>query len=82
MILDNLSRRKREWIEATGATLRFLPPYSSDFNSIEKAFFKALLRTAEERTVNSLWNLIEQLVGIFQPMECANYFRSCGYNPE
>ena len=42
VIMDNLSSHKRlavkEKIEAAGATLRFLPPYSPDFNPIEKAF--------------------------------------------
>jgi len=80
VIMDNLSSHKRasvrERIEAAGATLRFLPPYSHDFNPIEKAFsrLKAMLRKAGERTVTSLWGLIGQLVDIFQPDECANYF--------
>lgn len=67
-----------------GATLRFLPPYSPDFNPIEKAFLRlmAMLRKAGERTVRSLWDLIGKLVHIFQPNECANYFRSHGYEPE
>lgn len=86
--LDNLSSHKRaavrEKIEAAGATLRFLPPYSPDFNPIEKAFsrLKAMLRKIGERTVNGLWDLIGKLVDIFQPDECANYFTSCGYDPE
>ncbi|MFN4019658.1 MAG: IS630 family transposase [Erythrobacter sp.] len=88
VIMDNLSSHKRaavkERIEAAGATLRFLPPYSPDFNPIEKAFsrLKAMLRKAGERTVRGLWDLIGQLVNIFQPDECANYFSSCGYDPE
>lgn len=88
VIMDNLSSHKRvsvrERIEAAGATLRFLPPYSPDFNPIEKAFSKpkAMLRKAEERTVRGLWTLIINLVDIFQPHDCANYFSSCGYNPE
>ena len=71
-------------IEAAGATLRFLPPYSPDFNPIEKAFskLKALLRKASERTVSGLWDCIGKLVHVFQPEECANYFSSCGYDPE
>jgi len=65
-------------------TLTFLPPYSPDFNPIEKAFsrLKAMLRKIRERTVNGLWDLIGKLVDIFQPGECANYFSSCGYEPE
>jgi transposase len=87
VIMDNLSSHKRtsvrEQIEAAGATLLFLPPYSPDFNPIEKAFarLKAMLRKAGERTVTGLWNLIGKLVDIFQPNECTNYFSSCGYDP-
>lgn len=86
VIMDNLSSHKRasvrDLIEKAGATLRFLPPYSPDFNPIEKAFskLKAMLRKIGERTVNGLWNLIGRLVDIFQPIECANYFTSCGYD--
>ena len=64
VIMDNLSSHKRasvrERIEAAGATLRFLPPYSPDFNPIEKAFsrLKAMLRKAGERSVSGLWDLI------------------------
>ena len=88
VVMDNLSSHKRasvrEWIEAAGATLRFLPPYSPDFNPIEKAFskLKAMLRKASERTVSGLWDLIGRLVDIFKPHECANYFSSCGYDSE
>ena len=87
VIMDNLSSHKRvavrERIEAAGATLRFLPPYSPDFNPIEKAFsrLKAMLRKASERTVARLWDLIGKLVDICQPDECANHFSSCGYDP-
>lgn len=72
VIMDNLSSHKRaavkEKIEAAGATLRFLPAYSPDFNPIEKAFsrLKAMLRKAGERTVRGLWDLIGRLVDIFQ----------------
>lgn len=88
VIIDNLSSHKRaavkERIEAAGATLRLLSPYSPDFNPIEKAFYrlKAMRRKAGERTVSGLWGLIGRLVDIFQPAECANYFCSCGYEPK
>ena len=88
VIMDNLSSHKRpavrDRIEATGAALRFLPPYSPDFNPIEKAFsrLKAMLRKAGERTVNGLWSLIGTLVDIFKPGECNKYFISCGYEPQ
>jgi transposase len=86
VIMDNLSSHKRtvvrERIEAAGAALLFLPPYSPDFNPIEKAFsrLKAMLRKAGERTVSGLRDLIGKLVDIFQPTECANYFSSCRYD--
>jgi transposase len=88
VIMDNLSSHKapaaRDAIEAAGATLLFLPPYSPDFNPIEKAFarLKAMLRKVGERTVSGLWDLIGRLIDIFKPAECANYFSSCGYEPE
>jgi transposase len=88
VIMDNLSSHKRrsvrEMIEAAGAELRFLPPYSPDFNPIEMAFarLKALLRKAGERTIDTLWNKIGQIVGMFQIDECTNYFAACGYDAD
>jgi transposase len=86
VIMDNLSSHKgprvREMIEAAGAGLLYLPPYSPDFNPIEKAFskLKALLRKAAERTVEGLWTTIGQLLEAFTPTDCANYFAACGYD--
>jgi transposase len=88
VILDNLAaykrRETRRAIEATGASLLFLPPYSPDFNPIENAFskLKALLRKAAERTLNGLWDTIGQFLDAFTPAECANYFTAAGYEPE
>lgn len=88
VIMDNLSSHKRasvrDLIAHAGASLRFLPPYSPDFNPIEKAFarLKAMVRKAAKRTVSGLWDLIGKLVNLFHPRECANYFSSCGYDPE
>ena len=88
VVLDNLGAHRaigvREAVEAAGARLLYLPGYSPDFNPIEKAFsrLKAMLRKIGERTVGGLWDLIGRLVDIFQPDECANYFSSCGYDPE
>ena len=85
VVLDNLSAHKvpgiREAIEAAGAKLLYLPPYSPDFNPIEQLFakLKALLRKAAERSVEGLWNRIACLLDAFQPDECANYFRNSGY---
>jgi transposase len=85
--MDNLSSHKgpraRALIEAAGATLAFLPPYSPDFNPIENAFakLKAMLRKAAERTVHGLWNMIGRIADTFTPIECQNYFTACGYDP-
>jgi transposase len=85
VVMDNLSSHKlpaiREAIEAAGARLLYLPPYSPDFNPIEQLFakLKAALRKAAERSVESLWNRIAILLNIFSPNECANYFRNSGY---
>ncbi len=86
VILDNLSSHKgprvREMIEAAGARLLYLPPYSPDFNPIENAFakLKALLRKAAERTMEGLWRAIGRLLDLFTPAECANYFAAARYN--
>lgn len=86
VVMDNLSSHKgpkvRELIEAIGAELRHLLPYSPDFNPIEMAFskLKALLQKAAERTVDGLWNAIGTLIGIFEPEECRNYFAAAGYD--
>ena len=88
VVMDNLSCHKspavRAAIEAAGAGLRFLPPYSPDFNPIENAFakLKALLRKAGERSVEGLWHLIGKLLDAFSPKECANYFAAAGYDPD
>lgn len=86
VIMDNLSSHKgprvREMIEAAGAELRYLPPYSPDFNPIENAFakLKALLRKAAERTVDRLWAAIGRIIDLFTPAECRNYFANAGYD--
>jgi transposase len=87
VILDNLPSHKggriREAIEAAGARLLYLPPYSPDFNPIENAFakLKALLRKAAERTLEGLWDAIGRTIDRFTP-ECANCFAAAGYDPE
>ena len=86
VVMDNLGSHKgagvRAAIEAVGAKLLYLPPYSPDFNPIENAFakLKALLRKAAERTVEGLWSKIGQLLPAFTPEECANYFAAAGYD--
>lgn len=85
VVMDNLSAHKSEdiriAIEAAGAGLRYLPPYSPDLNPIEQAFskLKAHLRKHKERSVESLWNRIGSLLDGFTPAECQNFFRHAGY---
>jgi transposase len=85
VVMDNLAAHKvagvRQAIEAAGARLVYLPPYSPDMNPIELVFskFKWLVRSAAERTVASLWRLCGQLLDQFTQAECRNYFRHCGY---
>ncbi len=85
VIMDNLASHKvsgvREAIEAVGAELIYLPPYSPDFNPIEQVFakLKALLRSAAARTVTELEAVIGKLLSRFTNKECRNYFSNCGY---
>jgi transposase len=85
VVMDNLPAHKpdavRTAIEATGATLRYLPPYSPDLNPIEMAFskFKALLKKAAARTIDDLWTAIAQALPQLTPNDCANYFTAAGY---
>ena len=85
VIMDNLSSHKgadvRAAIEAAGAELRFLPPYSPDCNPIENAFskLKALLRKAAARTRDALWDAVAIAIQAFTNTECANYFDAAGY---
>lgn len=88
VIMDNLPAHKvtgaRAAIEAAGATLMYLPPYSPDFNPIEQAFakLKALLRKTAARTVDALEAAIAAALDAFSPDECANYFTNAGYEPD
>jgi transposase len=85
VVMDNLPAHKpdavRIAIEATGATLRYLPPYSPDLNPIEMAYskFKALLKKAAARTVEDLWTAIAVALPQLTPRDCANYFTAAGY---
>ena len=88
VVMDNLPAHKpvavRYAIEAAGAELRFLPPYSPDFNPIEMAFskLKAFLKKAAARTVDDLWGAIAKGIDTFTPTECQNYFAAAGYDRE
>ena len=88
VIADNLPAHKvpgvQEAIENAGASLHYLPPYSPDFNPIEKAFakLKAYLRKIAARTVDALWDAVAHAIRTFTSAHCRNYFVSCGYDPE
>lgn len=85
VVLDNLAVHKQPdvcaAIEAVGARLQFLPPYSPDFNPIEQAFakLKAFLRAARPRCFDQVCDLIRTAVQLFSASECANYIRHSGY---
>ncbi len=88
VVMDNLPAHKvggvRTAIEAAGASLRYLPPYSPDFNPIEMAFakLKALLRGVAARTIPTLWQAIAAALDRVTPNECQNYFIAAGHEPE
>jgi transposase len=88
VVMDNLAAHRiagvRTAIEAAGARLLLLPPYSPDFNPIENAFakLKAILRKTAARTIPSLWNAIRDALPQFTPEQCANFFTAAGYEPE
>jgi transposase len=85
VVCDNLQCHKspgvRAAIEARGAELRFLPPCSPDINPIEQVFakFKALVRAAEPRWVEALWDTIGKCIARFSKQECAIYLANSGY---
>jgi transposase len=86
VIMDNLPAHRvdgvREAIEAAGAALLYLPPYSPDFNPVEMAIakLKALLRAAAARTIPDLWKAVAAALDCFTPKECHNYFAAAGYD--
>jgi transposase len=71
----------REAIEAQGASLRYLPPYSPDLNPIEQTFskIKAGLRKVAARSRETLWNAIGHILDTITPSECRNYLAHAGY---
>ena len=85
VVLDNLAAHKqpevRAPIEQVGARVRFLPPYSPDFNPIELAFakLKAFIRAARPRIFDHVCDLIAVALGLFTPTECRHFVRYFGY---
>ena len=88
VVLDNLCVHKvagvRDAVEAAGARLLYLPPYSPDFNPIEQAFakLKTLLRSAAARTTADLHQAIQHAFTCFTPQECRNYLTAAGYEDD
>ena len=85
VVMDNLSPHKapgvREAIEAAGATLRYLPPYSPDFNPIEPMWskVKGVLRSLAARSVETLHEAVGTALATVTPADCVGFFRHCGY---
>lgn len=85
VVMDNLGSHKvagiAAAIEAAGAQVRYLPPYSPHYNPIEQVFakFKALLRKTAARTMEALWSACGALLDQFAAAECERYIRHAGY---
>lgn len=85
VVMDNLSPHKtrgvQEAIEAVGATVRYLPPYSPDFNPIESMWSKVKqhLRTAAARTEGQLVKAVGDALHAVTPHDCRGFFAGCGY---
>ena len=85
VVMDNLSAHKvagvRQAIEQVGARLVYLPPYSPDLNPIELVFSKLkwLLRSAANRTAETLWSFLGKVLDHYPAHQCAAYLRHCGY---
>ncbi|HTV54318.1 MAG TPA: IS630 family transposase [Terriglobia bacterium] len=88
VVLDNLSAHKvsgiREKIEACGAELLYLPPYSPDLNPIEKAWskFKQLLRSAKARTQEALEEAVAAALNAITADNANAWFEHCGYRTQ
>lgn len=85
VVMDNLAPHKavgvQEALEAAGATVRYLPPYSPDFNPIENMWSKVKehLRAKAARTQGRLVQAIASALHSVTPDDCRGCFRGCGY---
>ncbi|UCE62481.1 MAG: IS630 family transposase [Phycisphaerales bacterium] len=85
VVMDNLSCHKtlgvQEAIEAAGATVRYLPPYSPDFNPIESMWSKVKqhLRSTAARTHGQLVRAVGAGMRSVTPNDCKGFFAGCGY---
>ena len=86
VVMDNLAAHKvtgvRELIEATGARLLYLPPYSPDFNPIEKCWaqVKQHLRAAKARSLSALEHAVTTALTALTTDQAKAYFKLCGYD--
>ena len=86
VVLDNLSAHKSSYtqqqIEARGAQIVFLPPYSPDLNPIELCWskVKSVLRSAKARTFDTFLNALTQALHWIRPADVQAWFAHCGYN--
>jgi transposase/uncharacterized protein YnzC (UPF0291/DUF896 family) len=85
VVMDNLSAHTgetiRQLIEARGARLQFLPPYSSDFNPIELCWskIKTALRAAKARTFEALVQALSKALRSISLTDIQDWFAHCGY---
>jgi transposase len=86
VVWDNLNVHKsvaaREAIEAAGAEVLFLPPYSPDLNPIEKMWskVKSLLRKAGARTRETLYSALTDALAAVTAKDASAWFAHCGYD--
>jgi len=85
VVMDNLQPHKhdrvRRAIEAAGANLVYLPPYSPDFNPIEPMWSKVKqsLRSAAARSFEALLDAIKHALNLIRANDCIGFFSGCGY---
>jgi transposase len=86
VVLDNLAAHRvgavARALRKAGAGVWYLPPYSPDFNPIEKiwAKIKALVRKAKARTTEAVWEAIARALQAVTPKDCQGCFEFCGYH--
>jgi transposase len=85
VVMDNLKAHKvagvREAIEARGARLQYLPPYSPDLNPIEKCWskVKTYLRKVKARTREALEAALKEALLQVTAADALAWFTHCGY---
>jgi len=88
VVMDNLPAHKlgqvRKTIEARGAELRYLPPYSPDLNPVENAYskLKAYLKKTEARTIPDLEGAVADALPQITSTDCRGYFSAAGYGSD